>query len=181
MNQVDTVHDCILPPVQLTAVCLTSVNRCAASAGVQEGCAFAPDGGVFVGGPADSDNNILTAQGWRFVQYGTFPSNEVATLEEQQECAAASCFPLCPGTPKATLFCLPPENEDSGTVDAAQGCPAPCVLGPSESACGGDGACFCWGPTPPPASTYENAGCYHSTADPECEAGSCDWLICCSP
>jgi hypothetical protein len=123
MSQVDTVHDCILPPVQLTPVCVTSVNRCAASTGVYTGCAFAPDGGVFIGGSASTDNNILTAPGWRFseIWFGPPITDEEATEEESQRCTAAICFPPCPGVAPVNLLCAQTGAGDGGALDAADG------------------------------------------------------------
>jgi hypothetical protein len=64
MRPLDLAQGCLATPVVVRDICDTSVSRCTPSAGIGPVCAFAPDGGVFVA--IMSDNDMLTAQGWRF-------------------------------------------------------------------------------------------------------------------
>jgi hypothetical protein len=64
MSPLDLAQGCLATPVVVRDICDTSVSRCTPSAGIGPVCAFAPDGGVFVA--IMSDNDMLTAQGWRF-------------------------------------------------------------------------------------------------------------------
>jgi hypothetical protein len=123
MNSFDLTRGCLGDPIELSAVCNTSVNRCAPSAGLGPVCAVAPDGGVFVA--VMSDNNMLTATGWRFDQGYSFPNpaaipaDQFATPDDTAACNRAWCAHPCPGVqPLAPsfLFC-----RDAGKGDAASG------------------------------------------------------------
>jgi hypothetical protein len=115
-------RDCFGDPVELSAVCNTSVNRCGPSAGIGPVCAIAPDGGVFVA--VMGDNNMLTATGWRFDQGHSFPNpaaipaEQFATPDDTAACNRAWCALPCPGVqPEAySFFC-----RDAGKGDAESG------------------------------------------------------------
>jgi hypothetical protein len=122
MSPVDTARRCLLEaPVALSAVCSTSVNRCAPSDGVGIVCAFAPDGGVFVS--LSTDNDVPTATAWRFAlndsaYLGEVPSAELATSAESDLCAQAACMPACSGQKTFQWLC-PDAGADAGaTTDA---------------------------------------------------------------
>jgi hypothetical protein len=102
MNLLDSARGCLAAPVVLHDVCDTSVDRCAPSAGIGPVCALAPDGGVFVA--IMSDNDMLTAKGWRFAQPlesfpdpNAIPIDQVATGADEERCAMAQCALPCPG------------------------------------------------------------------------------------
>jgi hypothetical protein len=103
-------------------------NRCSPSAGLGLDCAIAPDGEVFV--DILSDNDILTAAGWRFDEPitafpdpGAVPPEELATLGDVI-CATAACAAPCPGTEPLeypALACpmgAPVDASQSGASDA---------------------------------------------------------------
>jgi hypothetical protein len=106
MSQFDPVRGCLAAPAPVAGVCSTSVNRCGASAGIGVECAFGPDGSVFVA--VLSDNYVLTAKGWHFVQaaylVGTPDSDEVATSAEEMRCYEVNCAPPCPGVKPLEYF-----------------------------------------------------------------------------
>ncbi len=109
---------CLGAPTKLTQVCVTSANRCYPSAGLGVVCAFAPDGTVYA--MVGSDNDVLTAPGWRFSQYvvgATAPSDQVATPEETTTCQRLWCASPCPGLHASYLpFACP---ADSGVPDGS--------------------------------------------------------------
>lgn len=109
MNRVVWTGDaaCLSAAVALTGVCNTSLDKCTPSAGLGDDCAFGPDGSVFIG--LMSDNEVLTAAGWRFVEpwesFGgnsPFPSEQVATATQYNLCAQAACLPAC--TPEVSTY-----------------------------------------------------------------------------
>jgi hypothetical protein len=119
MDPMDVGHGCLGAPIALTGVCSTSVNRCAASAGIGPVCAFSPDGGVYVA--IMSDNYMLTAKGWRFSQPlnsfpdpAAIPPEENATTEQEGECTQALCAPPCPGVRGLTVASWPGCALDAG-------------------------------------------------------------------
>jgi hypothetical protein len=120
MNPLDQQRGCLAARVVLAAVCDTSVNRCAPSGGLGPVCAFAPDGGVFIA--ILSDNDMLTAKGWRFSQPvmsfpnpAAIPLDQLATGTEEDECARALCAPSCSGVePLAYGFCSPDGGDAGG-------------------------------------------------------------------
>jgi len=123
MNSLDVTRGCLGAPVELSAVCDTSVNRCAPSAGLGPVCAIAPDGGVFVA--VMTDNNMLTATGWRFDQpvYSfpnptAIPADQFATRGDVDACNRAKCALPCPGVQPLAyfFFCM-----DAGKRDAESG------------------------------------------------------------
>jgi len=105
MSQLDTGGGCRAAPVTLNEVCDTPVDQCFPSGGLGPVCAIAPDGGVFVA--VLSDNDMLTATGWRFDQpmfprADGVPAGQMATAPDQAiACRQAMCAPLCPGVPRA--------------------------------------------------------------------------------
>ena len=122
MSPVDPTLGCLAAPVVVGDICDTSVNRCAPSGGIGPVCAFAPDGGVFVA--IMSDNDILTAQGWRFSEPllsfpnpAAVPPDEIETAADGDECARAQCAAPCAGVAPLSyrFFC----SADGG--DASDG------------------------------------------------------------
>jgi hypothetical protein len=120
MRPLDAIHACLGQAVSLPAVCDTSVNRCNASTGLGPVCAFAPDGAVFVA--IMSDNDMLTAAGWRFSEpWQSFPNptaipnDQYATVAQEDMCLFAQCSRPCPGLEPLwlSLFC------DSGTGETS--------------------------------------------------------------
>jgi hypothetical protein len=102
MSPLDFAQGCLTAPVVMRDVCDTSVSRCTPSAGIGPVCAFAPDGGVFVA--ILSDNDMLTAEGWRFSQPlqsfpnpAAIPLDQIETPAEDDECVRAQCARPCPG------------------------------------------------------------------------------------
>jgi hypothetical protein len=122
MNSLDMTRGCLGDPIELSAVCNTSVNRCGPSAGLGPVCAIAPDGGVFVA--VMSDNNMLTATGWRFDQPvlsfpnpTAIPAAQFATPDDTAACNRAWCALPCLGIQALThMFC-----RDAGKADAESG------------------------------------------------------------
>ncbi len=122
MNSLDMTRSCLGDPVVLSAVCNTSVNRCTPSVGLGPVCAIAPDGAVFVA--ELSDNNMLTATGWRFDQPvhsfpdpTAIPADQFVTLNDTAACNLALCALPCPGVQALTYrFCI-----DAGKGDAESG------------------------------------------------------------
>lgn len=117
-------NGCLGAPTVLRQVCVTSVNRCSASAGLGVVCAFAPDGTVYV--MVGSDNDVLTAPGWHFAQYvepAMVPSDQVATADEAATCQQLSCASPCPGVsaPNFDFPFLPSSicSVDSGGTDGS--------------------------------------------------------------
>jgi hypothetical protein len=156
MSSYDVTRGCLGAAVTLPGVCTTSVDRCTPSGGLGTDCAFAPDGGVFVAGM--TDNEILTASGWRFVEPtaafpdpSVVPASETATSAQNATCALARCAPFCPGVAgvQQTYGC-----PDAGPGDA--GPEAGTVFGPcgDAGACPGGSSCY-----------YPPTGC---TAKGEC-------------
>ena len=123
LSPLDTVHGCLGAPVALPDVCSTSVNRCNGNSGLALDCAFAPDGGVFVG--LTTDNYVLTGNGWIFAQPPSLfpgpsssPADEVASAAQYDECARlAVCAPPCPGIDALPSFASC--EGDAGQSDSA--------------------------------------------------------------
>jgi hypothetical protein len=108
---------CLGAPVALPQVCATSVNRCGASAGLGVVCAFAPVGSVYV--TMGSDNDVLTAPGWRFAEYvelASIPGDQAATQSESASCVQLACASPCPGV-QAAYFPGPGCRLGSGNAD----------------------------------------------------------------
>lgn len=102
LSPVNDEAGCLGAPVALARVCSTSVSRCAPSAGLGPVCAFAPDGGVFVA--LGSDNFVLSAAGWQFVEaFDAFPdaqaipAAQLANSRQYATCQHDLCLPSCFG------------------------------------------------------------------------------------
>ena len=147
LSPLDTIHGCLGAPITLPEVCSTSANRCNENSGLALDCAFAPDGGLFVG--LTSDNYVLTGNGWTFVQppnpfQGPIRTDQVATAAQNGECTAAMCSPPCPGVEALLTFASC--SEDGGTAGQngdAGASPTPPVNEPPSCQRGGPGMTTC--------------------------------------
>jgi hypothetical protein len=117
MYRIDFTNGCLAAQETLTAVCGTSVNRCAPSAGLGPVCAFAPDGGAFI--VVMSDNDRLTAPGWHFTEGDEVPgvpADEEATAAEGEQCSRATCMMACPSVPPPSYsLCLDHDAGEGGS------------------------------------------------------------------